>query len=501
MDASHVYVHAWALGSFHSLISTQTFRRVLTASVDSCTGIECPFSGVTKSGRVWRKVPESDAQSVQCTPPPLPILTLKVTGLVDTAIHPYKQNKNNYSLQTVHCTVMLITNSSMSMWHSSQTVHCTVTLIPNSSLYRDTHPKQFTVQWHSSQTAHCTVKSHSICGPFSSVTWSLVTAAGRFAGWTVTAPVTSAWEWSHPGTARWTALRTDKQHLSMYSKMDRSENRQTTPEYVQQDGLLWEQTNNTEYVQQDGPLWEQTNNTWVCTARWTALRTDKQHLSMYSKMDRSENRQTTPEYVQQDGPLWEQTTPEYVQQDGPLWEQTNNTWVQQDGPLWEQTNNTWVCTARWTALRTDKQHLSMYSKMDRSENRQTTSEYVQQDGPLWEQTNNTWVQQGGPLWEQTNNTWVQQDGPLWEQTNNTWVCTARWTALRTDKQHLSTARCSMVGFQWNTNWLETAPSLGYHLPSSAVCGFDPGIWCPGDPTPVRRSCSANNANTSNIQFN
>ena len=26
---------------------------------------ECPFSGVTKSGRVWRKVPESDARSVQ----------------------------------------------------------------------------------------------------------------------------------------------------------------------------------------------------------------------------------------------------------------------------------------------------------------------------------------------------------------------------------------------------------------------------------------------------
>ena len=25
---------------------------------------ECPFSGVTKSGRVWRKMPESDARSV-----------------------------------------------------------------------------------------------------------------------------------------------------------------------------------------------------------------------------------------------------------------------------------------------------------------------------------------------------------------------------------------------------------------------------------------------------
>ena len=27
-------------------------------------GKECPFSGVTKSGRVWRKVPESGARSV-----------------------------------------------------------------------------------------------------------------------------------------------------------------------------------------------------------------------------------------------------------------------------------------------------------------------------------------------------------------------------------------------------------------------------------------------------
>ena len=62
MDAFHVYMGACTLGCFHSLISTQTFRRVLTALVDSCAEIkECHFSGVTKSGRVWRKVPESDA--------------------------------------------------------------------------------------------------------------------------------------------------------------------------------------------------------------------------------------------------------------------------------------------------------------------------------------------------------------------------------------------------------------------------------------------------------
>ena len=40
------------------------FWRVLIASVDICAEIEFLFSGVTKSGRVRRKVPESDARSV-----------------------------------------------------------------------------------------------------------------------------------------------------------------------------------------------------------------------------------------------------------------------------------------------------------------------------------------------------------------------------------------------------------------------------------------------------
>ena len=52
MDAPHVYVRAWALVCFYSNISTQTFRRALTASVDSYVEIECPFNGVTESGRV-----------------------------------------------------------------------------------------------------------------------------------------------------------------------------------------------------------------------------------------------------------------------------------------------------------------------------------------------------------------------------------------------------------------------------------------------------------------
>ena len=40
MDTSHVYVCALALGCFYSHISTQTFRRALTTSVDSCTEIK-----------------------------------------------------------------------------------------------------------------------------------------------------------------------------------------------------------------------------------------------------------------------------------------------------------------------------------------------------------------------------------------------------------------------------------------------------------------------------
>ena len=65
-DAPHVYVRAWTLCCFHSLISTQTFRRALTASMDMQLrgDKECPFTGIISSGRVWRKVPESDVRSV-----------------------------------------------------------------------------------------------------------------------------------------------------------------------------------------------------------------------------------------------------------------------------------------------------------------------------------------------------------------------------------------------------------------------------------------------------
>ena len=59
-----VYVDAWALGCFHSLISTQTFRRALTASVDCCAEIKSARFSYATEPRVWRKMPESDARSV-----------------------------------------------------------------------------------------------------------------------------------------------------------------------------------------------------------------------------------------------------------------------------------------------------------------------------------------------------------------------------------------------------------------------------------------------------
>ena len=56
VDASHVYVRAGALGYFHSL-NYQYLN--LPEGADRVGGQlrgdkECPFSGVTKSGRVWR---------------------------------------------------------------------------------------------------------------------------------------------------------------------------------------------------------------------------------------------------------------------------------------------------------------------------------------------------------------------------------------------------------------------------------------------------------------
>ena len=40
VDASHAYVRALALGCFYSHISAKTFRRALTASLDSCAEIK-----------------------------------------------------------------------------------------------------------------------------------------------------------------------------------------------------------------------------------------------------------------------------------------------------------------------------------------------------------------------------------------------------------------------------------------------------------------------------
>ena len=65
VDASHVYVRARVLGCFQSYQ-----YRNLSEGADRVGGQlhedkERPFSGVTKSGRVWRKVSEREARSVE----------------------------------------------------------------------------------------------------------------------------------------------------------------------------------------------------------------------------------------------------------------------------------------------------------------------------------------------------------------------------------------------------------------------------------------------------
>ena len=66
LDAFHVYVCAWALSCFHSYISTRTFRRGLTASVDSCAEIK---SAPSEFGGRCRKTMFGVCSSNRSTPP------------------------------------------------------------------------------------------------------------------------------------------------------------------------------------------------------------------------------------------------------------------------------------------------------------------------------------------------------------------------------------------------------------------------------------------------
>ena len=63
------YVLAWTLCCFHSLISKYPNRSEGADSVGRQLrrNKECPFSGVTCSGRVWKNVPEHDTGSVSLT--------------------------------------------------------------------------------------------------------------------------------------------------------------------------------------------------------------------------------------------------------------------------------------------------------------------------------------------------------------------------------------------------------------------------------------------------
>ena len=67
VDASHVYVRALGLGCFYSQITVPLGGRWPRHAGGQLSGDkECPFSGVTKSGRVWRKVSESGGRSEHC---------------------------------------------------------------------------------------------------------------------------------------------------------------------------------------------------------------------------------------------------------------------------------------------------------------------------------------------------------------------------------------------------------------------------------------------------
>ena len=61
MEAPHVYVRAWTLCCVLLILLWECANKVGGQLREDK---ECPFSGVINSGRIWGKVPESDALSV-----------------------------------------------------------------------------------------------------------------------------------------------------------------------------------------------------------------------------------------------------------------------------------------------------------------------------------------------------------------------------------------------------------------------------------------------------
>ena len=91
MDASHVYVRALAL---RLLLQSYQYPN-LSEGADRVGGQlrgdkECPFSGVSKSGRVWRNVPESDTRSVV-------VVVVVVVAVVVVAV---VNNNNNNNIKS-----------------------------------------------------------------------------------------------------------------------------------------------------------------------------------------------------------------------------------------------------------------------------------------------------------------------------------------------------------------------------------------------------------------
>ena len=63
VDASHVYGACLGISQSYQYPNLSEGADLVRGQLRGDK--ECPFSGVTKSGRVWRKVPESGARSVE----------------------------------------------------------------------------------------------------------------------------------------------------------------------------------------------------------------------------------------------------------------------------------------------------------------------------------------------------------------------------------------------------------------------------------------------------
>ena len=122
-NASYVYVRALALGCFHSHISTRTFRRALTASLDSCAEIKSAISNLTARTKVTCPLSAQNRRTSVCTTTKCVIVFSSKLEQTESVAHRGQAEIQPSPTATLACTDQIKSNQSLLFIHSIKMKH------------------------------------------------------------------------------------------------------------------------------------------------------------------------------------------------------------------------------------------------------------------------------------------------------------------------------------------------------------------------------------------